>query len=204
MDKSLFKEPRDPNELMWVSDEPKKEHHTRIFDVESVHRQSKDGSKKGDFVRLNSPDWVLMIPWFRDEEGVPRFIMEQQFRHGTESICWEFPGGLVDKGEDPDAAAERELLEETGMKADITLLGDVCPNAAFMSNRQRIYLCENMELVSGQSLDADEEIDVFSIPVEEAVEGLGTGLYDNGIMMLALGYFLRYAEKHPYLREVKK
>ena len=61
-----------------------------------------------------------------------------------------------------------------------------------------------MELVAGQSLDADEEIDVFSVPVEEVVEGLGTGLYDNGIMMLALGYFLRYAEKHPYLREVKK
>ena len=82
----------------------------------------------------------------------------------------------------------------------ISFLGDVCPNAAFMDNRQNFYLAEELELVSGQDLDENEEIDVFTIPVEEAIENMGRGVYDNGAMMMALGYFLRYAEKHPYLR----
>lgn len=203
MKKELFREPRDPKELLWMKGEETVAHHTRIFDVTKVHHESQDGTKKGDFVRLKSPEWVLIIPWFRDEEGVARFILEQQYRHGNERVTWEWPGGLVDEGEDPLVAAGRELLEETGMKGRLTLIGEVCPNAAFMSNRQRIYLAEDLELVSGQSLDEHEEIDVFSRPVSEVVENMGTGIYDNGVMMLALGYFLRYAEKHRYLREDK-
>ena len=108
----------------------------------------------------------------------------------------------MDEGEDSLHAAQRELLEETGLRGRITKLGDVCPNAAFMDNRQNFYLAEDLELIAGQDLDENEEIDVFSLPVSEAVEKMGTGIFDNGTMMMALGYFLRYAEKHPYLREV--
>ena len=107
----------------------------------------------------------------------------------------------MDEGEESLEAAERELLEETGLKGRITFLGNVCPNAAFMDNRQNFYLAEDLELVSSQDLDENEEIDVFSIPVEDAIENMGRGVYDNGTMMMALGYFLRYAEKHPELRE---
>ncbi len=204
MDKNLFKEPRSSEELRWISGEERKELHTPIFDVMRVERKSRDGSKRGAFVKLHTTDWIVVIPWFRDGEGVPRFIMEQQYRHGNDRVTWEFPGGLVDEGEESLHAAKRELLEETGLKGDITFLGEVCPNAAFMDNRQNFYLAENLTLVSAQDLDENEEIDVFTIPVEEAVEKMGTGIFDNGTMMMALGYFLRYAESHPYLREKRR
>ncbi len=203
MDKGIFKSPRDPKELLWVSGEKKKEFHTPIFDVVSVPRHSQDGRKKGNFVQLDTTDWIVVIPWFVDEDGVPRFIMEQQYRHGTDSVTWEFPGGLVDEGEESMHAAERELLEETGLKGKLTLLGNVSPNAAFMSNRQNFYLAEDLVKVSGQDLDENEEIDVFTVPVEEALADMGTGIYDNGTMMMAIAYFMRYAESHPYLRKRK-
>ena len=201
MEKKLFSAPGAPESLKWVTRDEKLEMHTPIFDVMKVERESQSGEKKGSFVKLHTTDWIVVIPWFRDEEGVPRFIMEQQYRHGNDMVTREFPGGLVDEGEESLEAAKRELLEETGLKGRITFLGNICPNAAFMDNRQNFYLAEDLELVSSQDLDENEEIDVFSIPVEDAIENMGRGVYDNGTMMMALGYFLRYAEKHPELRE---
>ena len=93
----------------------------------------------------------------------------------------------------------RELMEETGMKGSFTELGNVCPNSAFMSNRQSFFLVTDIEKVGGQSLDANEEIDVVTVPVEDAIRDMGKGAYDNGIMMMAIGFFLRYAEEHPEL-----
>ena len=67
---------------------------------------------------MESPEWITVIPWYRNEEGKAMFVMEQQFRHGSATVTREFPAGLVEKGEDPKVAAARELLEETGSKAE--------------------------------------------------------------------------------------
>lgn len=97
-------------------------------------------------------------------------------------------------------AALRELLEETGLDGEkISLLGEVNPNSAFMNNRSNFFLVEGVRLVAAQNLDANEQLDIFSVPVDEVVASMGTGLYDNGIMMMALGFFLREAYKRPEL-----
>jgi hypothetical protein len=68
-----------------------------------------------------------------------------------------------------------------------------------MNNRSYFFLAEGLDLVAGQNLDPNEQLDVLSVPVEEIVQSMGTGLYDNGIMMIALGFFLREAQKRPDL-----
>ena len=185
--------------LMWKSGERKNLFSCVLFDINGIEREHRDG-RKGTFIELECQNWVVAIPWFVREDGVPCFVMEEQYRHGSESITREFPAGLVEKGELSLPAAERELLEETGIKGDFSLLGEINPNSAFMCNRQSFYLVENLEKVSGQSLDANEEIDIIEVPVEEVIQDMGTGLYDNGIMMMALGFFMRLAEKRPELR----
>ena len=183
----------------------KKEHLYKcaLFDLVGVERFSTDG-RKGTFVEVDSKDWIVAIPWFRNKEGVPCFIMEEQFRHGSATVTREFPAGLVEEGEPDLVAAKRELLEETGLEGDFTLLGNVNPNSAFMSNRQSFFFVENIKRIKGQSLDENEQIDVIEVPVSDVIRDMGTGLYDNGIMMMALGFFLRLAEKRPELREVRK
>ena len=61
-------------------------------------------------------------------------------------------------------------------------------------------ITEDIRKEGGQSLDPNEEIVVIEVPVEEVIRDMGEGLYDNGIMMEAIGFFMRYAEKHPQLR----
>ena len=189
--------------LKWKTEKKNTLYKCALFDMVGVERSSTDG-RKGTFIELDSKDWIVAIPWFRDEKGVPCFLMEEQFRHGSESVTREFPAGLVEEGEPALIAAKRELLEETGCEGDFTLLGNVNPNSAFMANRQSFFFVENIKKTKSQSLDENEQIDVITVPVEEVIRDMGTGLYDNGIMMMALGFFLRLAEKRPKLREVIK
>jgi ADP-ribose pyrophosphatase len=165
-----------------------------IFDVISVERQAPDG-RVGSFIEVDAPQWATVIPWFRDEEGVPHFIMVKQYRHGSDQVTIEFPAGTVDPGEDPLVAALRELREETGYvpTGEVSLIGEISPNPAFMNNRALFFLVEGVEKVGGQELDPNEQLDILKIPVSEVVDSMGYGLYDNGIMMIAQGYFMRYA-----------
>jgi len=165
-----------------------------IFDVISVERQAPDG-RVGSFIEVDAPQWATVIPWFRDEEGVPHFIMVKQYRHGSDQVTIEFPAGTVDPGEDPLVAALRELREETGYvpTGEVSLIGEISPNPAFMNNRALFFLVEGVKKVGSQELDPNEQLDILKIPVSEVVDSMGYGLYDNGIMMIAQGYFMRYA-----------
>ena len=176
---------------------------TPIFSVDKIERTSPDG-KKGDFIVMENPDWVSVIPlMWKEGEGYV-FIMVDQYCHGSESVTREFPAGLTDEGEGAECAARRELLEETGMTGDLIEIASFNPNPAFMTNRQTFFLGTNLKKVSGQNLDETEEIEVSYVPVSEAIEEMGSGIYDNGIMMAGLGAFLRFRALHPEIMEEKQ
>lgn len=190
--------------LLWKSGDKKRLFDCPIFSVNSVVRESQDG-RKGTFIEVECPKWVVIIPVFQDEKGSWRVIMEEQYRHGSDSITLEYPAGLVEEGEDPLDAARRELLEETGYEAgDVKLLADMCPNNAFMSNRQYYYLAKNLHKVGDQNLDANEQIDVFSLPLEEVIENMGSGIADNAIMMAATGLLIREFRRREGKEETRK
>ncbi|MGD9134201.1 MAG: NUDIX hydrolase, partial [Desulfobacterales bacterium] len=77
---------------------------------------------------LHFSDWVLVLALTPQE----KVVMVRQYRHGTEQVCLELPGGLVDPADDsPELSARRELLEETGYEAnEIELVGECCPQPA--------------------------------------------------------------------------
>lgn len=138
-----------------------------------------------DFVVLDSPDWINVVPLTDDGQ----MVLIRQYRHGTRSVMLEVPGGMIDPGETPEAAATRELLEETGYQAErIELLGRVRPNPAILDNTCHIVVAEGCRLVADLNLDTFEQIEVVPTPIEQIPEMVRNGQIDHGLVLNALGY----------------
>ncbi len=184
---------QEEEKLIWKTVGRKKVAEYPILDVYSVERVSFDGYQ-GSYIELRPPLWVNVIAVV-EQEGVPHYLMVKQFRHGSERITAEFPAGVVDPGEEPLVAAKRELLEETGYQAEKLIeIGNISPNPAIMSNRVYTYLAVNPKKIADQHLDIDERVEAVKIPCAEVDVAMGSGLYDNGIIMIAWSFYQRYLQ----------
>ena len=173
--------------LKWKQGEPKDLLKTVVCTVTSSHNVSSDGTE-GDYIIMNAPDWVIVIP-----EKDENFIMVKQWRHGEAALSVEFPGGVIDKGEQPDEAARRELEEETGYKAGKLIdLGTVNPNPALFNNHVHFYLASDLQATGKQNLDEDEFINCMELTKEEVLEGMGTPAFPHAIMGMALTLYIKH------------
>jgi len=113
--------------------------------------------------------------------------MVEQWRHASKEVSIEFPGGVIDKNEDPETAGMRELVEETGFKTDKLIhLNSMSPNPALFSNQIHFYTTQTLINTNKQHLDADEYINIKKIPIEEVFSSMGKGAYSHGLMCAAL------------------
>ena len=164
----------------------------KIFNLIRVNRASAIDDKKGEFVLVDSPNWVMVIPVVINSAGEECFLMVRQYRHGSDSITLEFPAGMVDRGEESITAAKRELLEETGYKPEtIEKVGSVNPNPAFMTNKTTTYVAKGLKLISEQKLDQNEEIEVVIVPQKEFESKIGGNEVNSAITIQSYYFYLK-------------
>jgi ADP-ribose pyrophosphatase len=168
-----------------------------IFDLFAAERMS-HGGRTGEFWILEARDWVTVVPVVLDSSGRPGFMMVRQYRHGADRITTEFPSGLIERGEDPAAAAARELREETGHRAARLIpLGNLLPNPAFMTNCSFTFAAEGLQPDGAPSLDELEALDTLTLPVEEVYAQAGRGELVNAMTIVALAEYQRYRREWP-------
>ena len=120
-------------------------------------------------------------------------VLVRQYRHGVFEDLLEFPGGVVEDGEEPLEGAKRELREETGYIASEWIqVGAYYPNPALQTNTLHCFLALNAEKVSGQSLDAGEDIEVHLMPLDELVDLAKRGEFRHALMNAVLFSVLFY------------
>jgi 8-oxo-dGTP pyrophosphatase MutT (NUDIX family) len=159
----------------------------RIFSVErSIVLSPTDGSEH-DYFRITSSDWVQLIPLTAANE----VVMVRQYRHGASDFVLEIPGGILDPGEDPAAAATRECLEETGYRAvELHALGAINPNPALHAHRLHSFYARNVVRVGSIQNTATEQTEVELVPLNEIAALLRTGRIDHSLVAATLWRFL--------------
>ena len=172
-----------------------------------------NGKVIDDFYTLWQPDWVLILA--RTKEG--KWVMTEQYRHGTGKIALEFPAGIIDKGETPEEAAVRELQEECGygVKREnaatrlqtrderrvtsnltppnpydlkpITYLGSFPVNPDRHRGKFHVVFIDGVERLGKTHFDETEDIETFLYTDEEFQAKIADGTFNHPLQIA--GYY---------------
>ena len=164
---------------------------TRILDLCEATDVSPYTGKAHHFISIDCAAWVNMVPITEENE----VVMIRQYRHGSQDVTLEIPGGMVDAGEEPAQAAMRECKEETGYVANaVNCLGVLNPNPAIFNNYLHTYLATGVTQVGSIQNTATEETVVELIPVSDLQELLVSGAIDHALVAATLWRYLYFRQ----------
>ena len=158
--------------------------HGAVWDVRDDRVRYGDGEIRRQYVAHTGAVAILAL----DDEG--RVLLIQQYRHPIRHRDWELPAGLLDmEGEEPLAAAQRELAEEADLVAEQwepLVSSWTTPGG----NDEMIHIFLATGITSAETAHAreDEEADIRIewVPLADAVDGVLAGRMRNGILSIGV------------------
>ena len=166
----------------------------RVFQVRRDISISPHRGSEHDFFVLESSDWINIIPLTADNE----VVMIEQYRHGSEEVTLEIPGGMVDADESPEVAAAREMLEETGYAAtsEVINLGRVRPNPAIHNNWIHTFLARDVELRQKPVIESTEHTVVRLVPLADVPALIVDGTINHALVVVGFHWLALCGQQH--------
>jgi ADP-ribose pyrophosphatase len=107
--------------------------------------------------------------------GACQVVMVKQYRQPTGEVLIEIPAGTLDSGEDAEACARRELVEEIGYSAGkLTLMFSTYLSPGYSNEMLHTFLAEDLTPAQAPS-DEDEFLEVITVNLDEAARMIQTG-----------------------------
>jgi len=159
----------------------------RYFSVRSDRLELPDGGIKDPYFVIERPDAAIVFPLTESGE----VVLVRQYRPPIGMMELGLPAGLVEEDESPDAAARRELAEETGYTGgEWEPLGSVASSPGLKDNWAYLFLARDVEETAPPDPDEHELVEVVRAPVEDLPELVHSGkiVSSSGVaaVMLAL------------------
>jgi 8-oxo-dGTP pyrophosphatase MutT (NUDIX family) len=159
----------------------------RIFKVRADEKVNPRTNQHSEFFILESVDWVNVIATTSRDE----LVMVEQYRHGSNTIELEIPGGMMDPHEsDPVATGLRELREETGYEGrGGRALNWVWANPAILNNRSHFVVVEHCEHKHDCEFDHSEDLITRLVPWREVPKLVREGKIRHPLVVAALYHY---------------
>ena len=137
-----------------------------------------NGSIIQDFYTVTIPDAAAVVAVTTDN----KILLKSEYRFSQNCDLIEVPAGgfepseakMIEEGKNPEEvaliAAKRELKEETGFESsNWTYLGPTVDSSSKLTGTMHLFLATDCQKTSSQHLDANEDIEVFEVELDEAV-----------------------------------
>jgi ADP-ribose pyrophosphatase len=171
----------------WTRKESQVLQKTRIFDFCEATDVSPYTEKEHRFVFIDSLNWVNLVPITEHN----KIVMIRQYRHGSQRVTLEIPGGMVDAGEEPRKAATRACHEETGYVVKKSYsLGELNPNPALFNNSLHTFYGHASEYRPIMNHSETEKTEVELVPIDRLRLLLLDGTIDHALVCATLWRFL--------------
>lgn len=165
---------------------------SRLFTIESLDLRFSNGEERTyERMKPSNRGGVMIVPVTTQGD----LLLIREYCAGTERYELGFPKGLIDPGENPQQAGNRELKEEIGMGANHwTPLKQVVLAPSYFSSTMTLFLAQDLyaERLVG---DEPEELEIVRWPLQQAEELLTHLDFSEARCITALMLALRVLAK---------
>ena len=167
-----------------------------VFWVTTDHVLEPGGIKvRRDLIHHSGSVVVLAVD---DSRATPHVLLERQYRHAAQDYLWELPAGRIDPGENELKAAKRELIEETGCRADRwRRILKFYASPGFVAETMAVYLATGLRAGEAEP-EEDEVIQIRMLPLPAVLKMVMSGTIRDAktiSSVLWLDHLLRHSPR---------